>query len=403
MQPTLSKKHAIICLAFTGVVAVAVIGLTVLLETGPAYDRGPDGAGAKLFILGSFVFCVVGGFVAINRPDNLVGWSMMFSGAGILVGGLLSGYAEYVLLAHPGTNAPLALEAARVGGASWTFLMSGVFFLLVLFPSGQPSSKRWAFISRLVGVGFFLVWLTIITAPSDYDPPFASFGRNRLAFHDYEFVTDAVFVVIFFCLLAVLTAGIHLFFRFLRSSGIERAQFKWLAFSAMVIGLSLPFGGTDFGALTDVANIAFGVGLLTLPISVGIAVLRYRLYDIDRIINRTLVYALLTAGLGALYFGVVVGLQTVLKPLSGGNDLAIVITTLMVAALFLPARQRIQTAVERRFNRRAYDAALTVDAFSARLRDQIDLDTLRYELLAVVDETMQPRRTSLWLRPGRTS
>jgi len=135
-----------------------------------------------------------------------------------------------------------------------------------------------------------------------------------------------------------------------------------------------------------------------VPIAIGIAVMRYRLYEIDRIINRALVYGLLTGTLGFMYFGLVVALQALLSSLSGGNDLAIVATTLLVAALFLPARRWVQEIVNRRFNRRAYDAARTIDDFSARLRDHIDMDTLRYELLAVIDETMQPARASLWLR-----
>jgi len=138
--------------------------------------------------------------------------------------------------------------------------------------------------------------------------------------------------------------------------------------------------------------------LCLLPLAIGVAILRHQLYDIDRILNRTLVYALLTATLGAMYLGVVVGLQAVLSSVAGGSDLAIVITTLLVAALFLPVRRRVQEIVDRRFNRRTYDAARTIDAFSARLRQQIDLDTLRYELLAVTEETMQPSRASVWLR-----
>jgi len=385
------------------IVAVAAIALTIALQAGPDYDTAGADEEPVFTLAFSWLFCAVGGFIAFNRPENLVGWSMMISGTGILVGGLFSGYAEFVLLAHPGTNAPLAQEAASLGAASWTFLMGGIFFLLVLFPSGRPSSPRWALVAKVVGVGFVLIWFTLTTAPADHDPPFDQIGRNRLAFHDYEFVISAVFGVIFVCLLATAAAGINLFLRFLKSRGIEREQFKWLALSAAMFALSIPFSGTSTGVLSDVSTVVFGIGLFTLPISVGIAITRYHLYDIDRIINRTLVYAVLTTGLGAVYLGVVVGLQTLLRPLSGGNDLAIVATTLTVAALFLPARRRVQTLVDRRFNRRAYDAQRTIDAFSGRLRDQIDLDTLRYELLAVVDETMQPQRASLWLRRGQTS
>jgi hypothetical protein len=138
--------------------------------------------------------------------------------------------------------------------------------------------------------------------------------------------------------------------------------------------------------------------LIGMPIAVGVAILNHRLFDIDRIINRTIVYATLTVALGLVYAGLVVGLQSVLRPLSGSSDLAIVMTTLVVAAVALPVRRRLQEVFDRRFNRRAYNAAHTIDAFSGRLRDQIDLDTLRYELLAVVHETMQPADATVWLR-----
>ena len=402
MPAMTSSSLARASIALVVVVAAAAIALTVALQTGPEYDKGGAAEEPAFTLAFSLIYCAVGGFIVFNRPENLIGWSMMISGSGILVGGLFSGYAEYALLAHPGINAPLAIEAASLGGSSWTFLMGGIFFLLVLFPSGRPSSPRWALIAKVVGAGFVFIWFTLTTLPADHDPPFDQFGRNRLAFHDYEFVISAVFGVIFVCLLATAAAGINLFLRFLKSRGSEREQFKWLALSAAMFALSIPFSGTSAGVLADVSTVIFGIGLFTLPISVGIAVTRYHLYDIDRIINRTLVYAILTAGLGTLYFGMVVGLQALLRQLNGGNDLAIVGTTLLIAALFLPARRHVQTAVDRRFNRRAYDAAVTIDAFSMRLREQIDLDTLRYELLTVVDETIQPSRSSVWLRALRS-
>jgi hypothetical protein len=399
LQATTLKKIAGAILVMTLLTAVGAVGLALAIEGSSVYepDRGLGTVALDLAVV--VIFASVGGVVALNRPHNLVGWAMLLSGSGMLAGGMLSGYAEYTLLAAPETDAPLALEAGSLGAGSWTFLMAGIFLLIVLFPSGRPASPRWALIAKVVVVGFAIVWLGLSTAPADYDPPLEVFGRNRLSFYSQEWLLVPVFATIAICLFAIIAAGIHLFIRFLKSRGLEREQFKWLAFSACLLAFSIPFSGTArFGILSVIANVTFTVGLLTLPISVGIAVMRYRLYDIDRIINRTLVYAVLTVSLGALYFGVVVGLQTLLRPLSGGNDLAIVATTLMVAALFLPARRQVQALVDRRFNRRAYDAALTVDAFSARLRDQIDLDTLRYELLAVVDETMQPNRASLWLR-----
>jgi hypothetical protein len=151
--------------------------------------------------------------------------------------------------------------------------------------------------------------------------------------------------------------------------------------------------------LEAVGTAAVGFAFAGVPLAAGIAILRYRLYDIDRIINRTLIYGSLTVVLGAGYAGLVVGLQALFRPFTGGSELAITITTLAVAATFQPARRRIQDAVDRRFNRRRYDAARTLEAFSGRLRDEVDLEALRHELVSVVSETMEPAHVSLWLRP----
>jgi hypothetical protein len=184
--------------------------------------------------------------------------------------------------------------------------------------------------------------------------------------------------------------------RFQRSPGVERQQLKWFTYTGALVLL------TPLGTLLvpDLGNLPFVV-VIALPIAVGIAILRYRLYDIDRLINRTLVYGLLTVSLGLLYAGAVLLLGQLFGGV-GGNppSWAVAGVTLAVAALFQPARRRIQAAVDRRFNRRKYDAAKTVEAFGARLRDEVDLDTLSAELLTVVDQTMQPTQASLWLRPS---
>jgi hypothetical protein len=213
---------------------------------------------------------------------------------------------------------------------------------------------------------------------------------------------------------ALLALGVLLLFvsamapvlRFRRAGHIERQQIKWVMFSGLLFVVALAIVlrlDSTSGFSRDASSLVYVLALLGIPVSITIAILRYGLYDIDRIISRTLTYGLLTAALATVYFGLVVGLQAVLRPVSGGSDFAMVATTLVVAAMFLPARRTLQRVVDRRFNRRAYDAQKSIDAFSARLREQIELDTLRYELLAVVNETMQPTRASLWLRevPGQ--
>jgi hypothetical protein len=203
-------------------------------------------------------------------------------------------------------------------------------------------------------------------------------------------------------LVAALAAVGSLLLRLRRAQGVERLQLKWFAYAAALFGVGafvvvvLPSLGSS-----TVDTLTIMPGLLALPIAIGIAVLRYRLFDIDRLINRTLVYGLLTALLGGLYAGVVLVLGQLFGGLSAEPpSWAVAGATLAAAALFQPARRRIQAAVDRRFNRRRYDAVKTIEAFSTRLRDQVDLDTLTAELLAVVNQTMEPSKVSLWLRPG---
>jgi hypothetical protein len=203
----------------------------------------------------------------------------------------------------------------------------------------------------------------------------------------------------------VLIAAVSLVIRFGRASGAERQQIKWLLYAVLIVVLGYPLVGVALDATGSsselAADAAIGALLICIPAAVGIAILKHRLYDIDRLINRTLVYGLLTALLGGVYTGLVlvlgqrfggIGTQTPTWAVAGA--------TLAVAALFQPTRRRIQHAVDRRFNRRRYDAAKTVEAFSIRLRDQIDLDTLSTELLTVVDQTVEPTRVSLWLQPS---
>jgi hypothetical protein len=197
--------------------------------------------------------------------------------------------------------------------------------------------------------------------------------------------------------LSALVAFGSLVLRFRRSRGEERQQLKWFTYAGALVPLtwlgdSLP--ALVVGTLVSAAPIVF------LPVAAGIAILRYRLYDIDRVINRTLVHGLLTVLLGAVYLVGVFGLGQLLNPVSGESALAVAASTPAVAALFQPARRRIQQAVDRRFNRRKYNTAKTIEAFSARLREQVDLDTLSTEVLAVIDQTMEPTRVSLWLRPS---
>jgi len=201
--------------------------------------------------------------------------------------------------------------------------------------------------------------------------------------------------------LALAVVG-SLVLRFRRSRGDERQQLKWLTYVVALDVVMLPALGPAAEQWAPLLGelVLFPVAVSMIPIAIGVAVLKYRLYDIDRVINRTLVYGLLTVLLGAVYAAGVFTVGRLLDPADGQSELAVAASTLAVAALFQPARRRIQAVVDRRFNRRKYDAAKTVEAFSVRLRDEVDLDPLSAELLAVVDQTIQPTRASLWLRPS---
>ena len=335
-------------------------------------------------------FPVVGGLIATHRPRNPIGW--LFCAVGIFQGLLIAAeaYSDYALRIAPGTvpGGPLANWVAQ-----WVWAPSvGLLFtfMLLLFPDGRLPSRRWRPVAWLSGLsivltcGLYGVLLWPLRAVVDREPEQLLTGSQAIIF-------NAAFPFMVLCGLACLAA---LVVRFRRARGIERQQLKWFLFAAAITVVII--------SLSELVTLLLLLPLApAIPVAAGIAILRYRLYEIDRIINRTLVYGTVTVVLGLGYAGVVL----VLGQLTGGvtkdpPSWAVAAATLAAAALFQPARRRVQAVVDRRFNRRRYDAAKTIGAFSARLRDEIDLDTLSAELLAVVDQTMQPTKASLWLRPS---
>jgi hypothetical protein len=338
-------------------------------------------------------FPVVGALIATHRPQNLVGWTFCAIGLSFALVTFAYEYGVYTLQTAPGTlpGGPLAIW---VNYWAWP-IGAGLLltFTPLLFPDGRLPSRRWrpvawlslVLIVMISGLNAVTLWPLrglMLLQPSGEPPPLQG-------------VLTAAVLLLTVCGLASLLA---LGLRFRRSRGIERQQLKWLVYAAamtlLVIIATRGFQRWQLGAI-----LLFPV-LASVPAAAGIAILRYRLYDIDRIINRTLVYGLLTVLLGAVYVGGVFTLGRLLNPITGESSLAVAASTLAVAALFQPARRRLQAVVDRRFNRRRYDAARTVETFSARLRDEIDLNTLSAELLAVVDQTMQPTGVSIWLRPS---
>jgi hypothetical protein len=300
-----------------------------------------------------------------------------------------------VLLAWQG--APPAV-GSPVLDANVVVIPALIGFVLLLTPTGKLPSPGWRwFAAAMVAVALLLL-VVVTLAPGPVDPSVQVVG-GPFEFHGLSGVLLIVNqLALSFTTLAVAVCAGSLMVRFRRAHGVERQQLRWVALAAALLGVAA--GAALVGLALDATEVvtwAISVWLAGLPLAIGAAVLRYRLYDLDRIVSRTLAYGLLTLLLGGGYTVAVLGLGQLL---GRGSSLVVAGATLAVAAVFQPARRRTQQAVDRRFNRRRHDAAQTVAAFGTHLRDQLDLDTLRAELLAVVDQTMQPTQASLWLRPS---
>jgi hypothetical protein len=295
---------------------------------------------------------------------------------------------------------PAARSSAGCNWIPWPAL-AAFLLLLLLFPDGQPPSRRWrpigwAIVAYCAVIMAFMALYPGLVSTPDLDNPFAPSGAAGKLMRELQ--SSAVVPAAGIALL-VASASAPLV-RFRRARATQRQQLKWFAYAVALLLVILVVPSFPLPPWAkDVNGILVVVAVWGIAAAIGIAVLRYRLYDIDRVVNRTLVYGLLTAVLGGVYAGIVLLLGQLFGRIGGQPPTgAVAGATLAVAALFQPARRCIQQAVDRRFNRRKYDVARTVEAFSGRLRDEVDLDALSAELLAVVDQTMQPTRTWLWLR-----
>jgi hypothetical protein len=394
---------------YSGVLAWALWALAMLgVATIPWFDhllrqaRRPEltqlDATAVPMVLAALVAATVGAVLASRRPHHPVGWLLLALGLAVTASGVADGYARYGLLGRP-SALPAARWVAVYSPATIYLAFVSIGFVLLLTPSGSLPSPRWRWWARLAAaapVGFLLA---LAVGPGLVIPPYDEV-IDPVSVPALASAVAAVIAVSFTIAIGGLTVGAwSLVVRFRRARGSERQQLRWVAFAA---ALTVPpaavvlFSVVVDTTATVVVLVALGVCMALLPLVIGAAILRYRLYDLDRIISRTLAYGLLTLLLGGGYALVVLGLGQLL-----GRDSSLVVAgaTLAVAVAFQPARRRVQAVMDRRFNRRRYDAARTVDAFAARLRDQVDLDALHGELLAVVDQTMQPTQVSLWLRP----
>jgi hypothetical protein len=327
-----------------------------------------------------------------------VGWLLLACGLSMVASGVAAAYVAYGLLGRPGAL-PAAHAVVRYWPATTVLAQTAISFVLLLTPTGSLPSPRWRWWARVTAAAAAILLVGLAVASGPLDPRYQLLGGP----FDLRGQGGVLLVVnqlaLAFTTLAVVVGAASLVVRFRRAGGVERQQLRWVAWAAAlaVLGAVVALGGVAVGA-TAVVTWAISACFPVLPLALGAAILRYRLYDLDHIISRTLAYGLLTVLLGGGYALVVLGLGQLL-----GRDSSLVVAaaTLAVAAVFQPARRRIQQLVDRRFNRRRYDAAQTIVAFSARLRDEIDLDTLSAELLSVVEQTVQPTTASVWLRPSR--
>jgi hypothetical protein len=384
--------------------AIFVVCLAVSVALSVLNGSFQRDTGVNLALYLAFTaFMVVGAVIAGQRPGNAVGW--LFSAVGLLsiTGVLAMQYAGYAYITRPG-SLPGAVVAAWYQ-QWWTPMLIVVFvFTLLLFPTGRLLTARWrpvaiAAATATAGMVVLNALLPTLTLPDTGDTV-----SNPIGLAAAQGLQDGAVGAVLAGLVLICTGAaiLSVALRFRRSQGVERQQLKWFSYAAVLaVLLELALDNVPALRFLAVLGVLFGLVIALIPTAAGIAILRYRLYDIDRLINRTLVYGLLTVLLAGIYAGLVLVLGQLFGGLSAEPpSWAVAGATLAVAAVFQPARRRIQQAVDRRFNRAKYHAATAIEAYSVRLRDQLDLDTLSAELLAVVDQTMEPAQMSLWLRPS---
>ena len=378
--------------------AMVLLGLAIMLMVGNR-PAGHDGFLQAFLVPG---FATVGAVVAARRR-NTIGWLFLAVALVAATGALCAEYALRARVTAPG-SLPAGELAAWAAGWVFTLNFPAVGLLLLLFPDGRLPSARWRPVAwgLSLSLGAWALWQMVTPGLVDsVGPGFANpFGIDALPTSGP--VNDLLGALDFLVVVVTLVAAVMApFWRRRRATAVVRQQLKWLAFVAIGLPVSLllvVLALLLLPGLQDVLPLALLLVVsLGIPAAVGIAVLRYRLYDIDRLISRVAVYVTLTAVLvlgyaaGVLMLGALVG--------QARSSIAVAGATLACAALFRPLRRRLQRVVDRRFNRRRYDAAKTIELFSARLRAQVDLDTLAADLLTVADQTMEPTRMSLWLRP----
>ena len=385
------------------VAAVALARLGLAIADAGSTDSvdgigAPDEGGvvtAAFEAVGFTAFAAIGALVASRQPRNPIGWLLAAAPLGLAVGVLCERLAWHDLLEERSLS-EFAELMLWIPSWSWVLTVVPIFAgVPLLFPSGRPLTRRWRPLGWMALAGGCALAIGYAFAPGEME----SYAGVENPLGAGEAVEALGLVGFWLVVVATLGGVISLAVRFRRSQGVVRQQIKWVWAAAALLLLSFVASGIVDSAFSEDASWPILLtGLLGVPAAVATAILRHRLYDIDVVVNRTLVYGSLTATLALAYLACVLILQLALRPLTEQSSLAIAGSTLAVATLFGPARRRIQAIVDRRFYRRKYDAARTLEGFSSRLRDEVDLESLTAELRATLQETMQPAHVSLWLR-----
>jgi hypothetical protein len=364
----------------------------------------PDWA---ILLVGFLAAPAVGALIASRQPANAVGWLLLAAGLSLGVAAVTDGYVQHAATTRSEWTGELAALYFAANTAYFGLITIGGVGVPLVFPDGRPLGPRWRLALHAAALGLPLVAIGVALESGELaaygiESP-NPFGLDEAPWLPQAFAGSGLMLIAAGAAAAVLSVVLRL----RRATGEERQQLKWFAFAACLAVVSLAasfFAWALLGWEDAVFDVALSTLLLiAMPVSIGIAILRHRLYDIDLLIRRSLVYGTLTVATASSYLLLVVGLGWAVRAVAGqgANELAVAATTLLVAALFQPARRRIQSFVDRRFYRSRYDAARTLAAFQSRLRDGTDLEALRGDLLAVVGETLQPTRAWVWLRqPG---
>lgn len=391
MSAAILRTSILIGAACTGVLAAASVVLIVLT---PGRDLSAAWGFPGYDALFAVVYLAIAVLITTRRPENLVGWLFLVSAVLSGVQTFADSYGAYA----SASGAPGGALGIWIGSWIWIPAMTVIVLIVLLFPNGRPASRSWrgaTFALIPIGAAGTLLWAVahpdVVVDPRAIDPLGLAPDHLLRALAGPSLMLLAAWFLV---------AAASLVARMRHGDGVERQQVKWLALAAALVGVTLgasivttllPF---DAG-VAKATQILAVAGVLLIPISAAVAILRYRLYDIDVLINRVLIYGAVSAILLATYAAGVVLLQSLLRPFTAGSDLAVAVTTLVIVALFQPVRRRVRDFVDRRFYRSRYNAARTLDAFTARLRDQVDIDSVRADLLGAVGETMRPAHASV--------